>query len=139
MDYDSNSNNAVRVGFVAAGITGVAVAGEIIDTLNFGSVDFVVQSAAITAGTFSATIAESDDDAMSGAVAVSGQELLGSVNFGATGVTGTNGPNSAEHIGSVGKRRYQQLTITAPGSTAGSAIAVSASAVLSHARENPPS
>ncbi len=111
------------IGFADATIsTDTATNGAIIDTALFHAVEWFVYAKTITDGAYVLSVRQSDDSGMSGAVAVSAEETLGSGTAYALGEDDT-----VKRIGSIGKLRYQQLVITSTATTTGgvfSAVAV---------------
>lgn len=99
--------------------------GNIIDTLGYQSVEFVLFSGTITTGVFTPVIYESDDSGMSGATAISSDYLLGSY-ADATFTTAAADDNACKQIGSVSKKRYQQLRVvtTSTGNGVIGAVAI---------------
>lgn len=107
--------------------------GAIIDTSGYQSVEFVIQSGTITTGVFTPVIYESDDSGMSGATAISTDYLLGTY-ADATFTAAAADDNACKQIGSVAKKRYQQLRIvtTNSGNGAIGAIAVKGSPAVAN-------
>lgn len=111
-EFDLHSNIDDRVALNLQDITTGTVVGAIIDTSGFESIEFVVQSGAINDGTYALLIEGGDDAGLSDAAAVSSDETLGSL----TGFISTD-DNTTIRVGSIGKKRYQRLSIVAESST----------------------
>ncbi len=83
----------------------VTTAGNIIDTVGFESVTFVLQAGVVTAGDVEALIEDGDDSGLSDAAAVADDFLIGTE--ASTNISATNGIAT---IGYVGKKRYVRLS-----------------------------
>lgn len=130
-DLHSNINAVLALKHTAISANG-ATNGEIIDTLGFGSVEFIIQSGALTDGTYTPSITVGDaSDLSDGASAT---KFLGTV-AGAT--FASTDDDKVKRIGYSGHRRYVRLTITAASVTTGGAMM--ATAVLGHALSGPQS
>jgi hypothetical protein len=102
--------------------TDTTTAGEIIDTQGFQAAEWFVQSGTITDGDYTFLIHEGDDAALADAALVTGDELLG----GAAAFALTE-DDTVKRLGSLGKKRYQRLSIVSANTTSGgvfSAVAV---------------
>lgn len=102
--------------------------GNVIDTLDFESLEFLVLSGAITDGTYTLLLEESDEVTFGGEeTAVPADQILGdTVDFVAAD------DDAVRRIGSIGKKRFQRLSIVSTGTTSGGVFA--ALAVLGHPR-----
>lgn len=111
MEYDLHSNvdDRVAVETQAAAATTLIV-GEIIDTLDYESLEYIVQVGTLTTGTVSLIIEEGDDAALADAAAVSADNTLGAL----TGFAVTD-DNTTKRVGSIGKKRYQRLSLQPAG------------------------
>ena len=111
MEYDLHSNvdDRVAVETQAAAATTLIV-GEIIDTLDYESLEYIVQVGTLTTGTVSLIIEEGDDAALADAAAVSAENTLGAL----TGFAVTD-DNTTKRVGSIGKKRYQRLSLQPAG------------------------
>lgn len=131
MERDLHNNIDSRVAVVEQAIVADAtVVGEIIDTVGFESLEYIIQVGTITTGNLALVIEESDDSGMAGATAVPAAETLGAL----TGFIVTS-DDEVRRIGSVGKKRYQRLTLE--GTDTSVIDFVSAVAVLGHPRRGP--
>jgi hypothetical protein len=107
--------------------------GEIIDTLEYGSLTYNFTLGAVT-GTLVVAIEQSDYADGSTAAAVPAAELIAADgSTGAAFVGGTAASTGAQAIGDVGKKRYRVLTIGTDGGTG----AIGCVAVLGHPRVSP--
>lgn len=111
-EYDGHSNIDDRVALNNQDITTGTVVGEIIDTSGFESIEFVIQAGSINDGTYGLILEEGDDAGLSDAALVSADETLGAL----TGFISTD-DNTTIRVGSIGKKRYQRLSILAASST----------------------
>lgn len=93
----------------------------IIDTKDFKSLEFAVQSGAITDGTFTGTVYESDADDMTGETAVAAADLIGTAPvFIATE------DNVVKKVGYIGTKRYVRIKMVQSGATTGGFISAQA-------------
>lgn len=130
MEKELHSNIAVSVALASAVLTTGINNGLIIDTKDYESLEFIIQSGTVTDGTHDVKIEESDDSGMVGATDVTADELLGlAKQFGVAD------DDVAHRIGSIGKKRYQRLVITSAGTTTGGVFA--ATAVQGHPKHAP--
>lgn len=124
MEYDLHNNvNGANALDAAAITTNTTTVGNIIDTAGYESLEYFVQSGTITDGAYAFLLEEGDDPALADAAAVATGELLGDlVGFVAAD------DNTVKRVGTVGKKRYQRLSIVSTGVTTGvdfmSAVAV---------------
>jgi hypothetical protein len=101
----------------------------VIDTAGFESVMFAVYSGAITDGTYTLKILETDNaDGTTGAAEVAGYQFQDS--FSATEDT------TVQKVGAVLSKRYCTLRLTSAGTTGGG-VFKGAIAILGHARSLP--
>jgi len=93
-----------------------ATTGIEIDTAGYHAVEFFVLSGAVTDGDYVLSVQQTDTSG-SGYEAVSAEETLGAgTAFAAAD------DNAVKRVGSIGKKRYQQLVITSTGTTSGGAF-----------------
>lgn len=131
MEKDLHSKVSILLGLSVQDITtDTTTSGEIIDTALFESACWGVMSGTITDGTYTCAIWESDDDGMSGATVVPAAETLGAATYAAAD------DDEMRRIGSVGKKRYQQLRIISASTTTGGTNFVSM-VTLSDPRHGP--
>ena len=124
MEYDLHSNVKQEVALNAQDITtDTTTVGNIIDTRGFESLEFIIQSGTITDGDYTLVLTQGDDSGLSDAAVVPSDEVLGVL----TGFVAAD-DNTAKRVGSIGKKRFQLLSIlsdnTATGATKFSAVAV---------------
>jgi hypothetical protein len=103
--------------------------GNIIDTVGFESLLFLVSLGNWTDGTFTVKLEEGDDSGLSDAADVPAAQVLGTL-------PALGADNAIGRVGSIGKKRYQRLSIVTTGVTTGS-TGVSAQAVLAHPKHAP--
>lgn len=108
-DLHNNVDDRVAVATQAAAATTLIV-GAIIDTLGYESLEYLIQVGVLTTGTVSFIIEEGDDSGLSDAAAVSAEETLGAL----TGFAVTD-DTSTKRVGSIGKKRYQRLSLQPAG------------------------
>lgn len=116
---DLYSNLKVIAATVAGPTDNTAVASPIVDTRDYQSVLFVVQTGTLADAdaTFAAVMAESDASNMASSNAVADEDMIGLES----GVSFTFAEDNFEgKIGYIGNKRYAQLTIT-PSANAGAA------------------
>jgi len=127
MERDLHNNIDDRVALNAAAIsTNTTTVGNIIDTNGYESLEFLIQSGNITDGAYALLLEEGDDSGLSDAAAVAADEILGAL----TGFVAAD-DNAVKRVGSIGKKRYQRLSIVSTGVTTGVNF-MSAVAVLGH-------
>lgn len=132
MEYDLHNNiNAVMALKEAAITTNTTTVGEIIDTKGFESLEFIISSGTITDGAYALLLEEGDDSGLADAAAVSADETLGDlVGFVAAD------DDTVKRVGSIGKKRYQRLSIVSTGVTTG-ADSIGAVAVQGNPKSAP--
>lgn len=117
---------ALNIGSIGSNTT---TAGAIIDTKGYGALEFIIQSGAITDGTFTPLVEEGDESNLSDSAAVSDDNLFGT-EAGAAFVAADD--NRVKRVGYwVGAKRYVRLSLVSSGVTTGGtlgAIAVRANA-----------
>lgn len=132
MEYDLHSNVDDRTALNASAITtNTTTVGNIIDTLGFQSLEFIAQSGAITDGAYALVLEEGDADDLSDAAVVPSDNVLGALN----GFVAAD-DNATKRVGSIGKKRYQRLSIVSTGTSTGAAF-MSAIAVLGNPNSAP--
>ena len=126
---DLHSNIAVATALKHTTISANgATNGEIIDTLGYDSVEFVIVAGTLTDGTYTPSLTVGDaSDLSDGATAT---KLLGTI-AGAT--FAATDDDKTKKFGYSGHRRYVRLTMTAASVTTGGMLA--AVAVLGHSKE----
>lgn len=130
--FDMYHNTKPEIALATYTFTGdEAKAGAIIDTLRYESVTYIIISGTLTTGTFTPSIEEGDDSGLSDATAIDSDFILGSY---ADATFADTDDDTAKSIGTVGKKRYQRLTITGASSAAGTITVI---AVLGNAWHNP--
>lgn len=123
-EYDLHSRVKQAVALDSQDITtDTTTVGNIIDTSGFESLEFIIQSGVITDGAYALLLEQGDDSGLSDAAAVPAANILGVL----TGFVLTD-DNAAKRVGSIGKKRYQRLSIvstaTSTGATKFSSVAV---------------
>lgn len=93
--------------------------GDIIDTAEYGSLLFVIQSGTLTDGTYTVLIHEGDESNLSDASAVADADLTNteaSASFAATD------DNTVTKIGYVGSKRYVRLSLVSASTSSGGTL-----------------
>ncbi len=129
MEYDIHNSvkSEVVLYEVAAGASTV---GAIIDTRGFESLEYLIQFATITTGTFAVVLEESDE------VTFGGEETFVPAD-NVLGVSPTfivSDDDLTKRVGIIGKKRFQRLTLTG-ASTPVAQVAVQA--LLGHPQTRP--
>lgn len=132
MEHDLHDNVDDRVALDAAAISSdTTTAGNIIDTVGYESLEYLVLSKTITDGAYALKLEEGDDSGLSDAADVPAANVLGAL----TGFVAAD-DDTVKRVGSIGKKRYQRLSIVSTGTTTGVDI-MSAVAVLGHPHSMP--
>ncbi|MBL4700589.1 MAG: hypothetical protein JKX85_04950 [Phycisphaeraceae bacterium] len=132
MEYDLHSNVKQAVALDSQDITtDTTTVGNIIDTVNFDSLEYIIQSGTITDGAYALKLEQGDDSGLSDAADVPADEILGVL----TGFVAAD-DDAAKRVGSIGKKRFQRLSIVSTSTTTG-ATKMSAVAVLGHPQSAP--
>lgn len=131
-EFDGHSRVKQEVALDSQDITtNTTTVGNIINTVGFESIEFVIQSGTITDGAYALVLEEGDDPGLSDATAVPAGEVLGVL----TGFVVTD-DNAAKRVGSIGKKQFQRLSIVSTGAATG-ATRFSSVAVLGHPKTAP--
>jgi len=131
MEFDLKNNVKDNVGLAPVAIaTDTTTVTAIIDTADFGSLVWQIMSGVITDGAYTIVLEESDDSAMSGATAVPAAERLGDLPAFALSEDGVS-----KRVGSIGKLRYQRLSIVSVSTTVGGLFSVAA--IQGHPKSKP--
>lgn len=131
-EYDLHSNIDDRVALTNQDIiTDVTTNGEIIDTSGFESIEFVIQSGAIADGVFAILLEEGDDAGLTDAATLSADETLGAL----TGFTDNADSDKTIRVGSIGKNRYQRMSLVSTSVTGNNLF--SATAILGNPHTAP--
>jgi len=134
-EYDLHSNVKNLTSHAPIDITTTSPVGAVIDTKGFESIEFIIQSGTLNAGTFVPLLEESDDASFSvGVTTVTTEQTLGDTTIGFDGSDVLH-DNETIRIGSIGKKRYQRLTIVAAGSSGANFF--SAAVVLGNPHSSP--
>jgi len=124
---DIRSNVKQTLALLATITTDTTTAGSILDTADFElGLMFAVQISAYTDGTYTLLIEESDDSGMSGAVAVTGDKLIGSL----PAVSAVNAAGAAlDTVGVISNLRYVRASLVSTATTSGATTQVIATEV----------
>ncbi len=113
-----NSIKVSRVLSPAAAITGNGnTDSQIIDTVGFESLEFLINAGTITDGTLTPQLREGDAANLSDAATVAAADLLGS----ATAIAAAD-DNVVRKLGYRGNKRYVQLRLVQTGATSGGLV-----------------
>lgn len=114
MENDLHSKIDDRVAVATQAVAAdTLIVGAIIDTLDYESLEYIIQAGVITTGTVSFILEEGDDSALSDAAVVPAADVLGAL----TGFLVTD-DTSTKRVGSIGKKRYQRLSLQPAGTAA---------------------
>lgn len=122
---------------VAAGTDNTPYVSQIVDTLGFGSCEFIILVGANTDtdATFAVLIEDGDDpDLGDDGAAVADDYLLGTEAL--AGFTAADDDNKVKKIGYVGNKRYVRATITPTGNNSGN-IFIAGVWILGHPFSKP--
>lgn len=110
------------------------IQGNIIDTAGFGGLEYIIISADFNVtGTFDFLLEEDDVIGFGSATVVPTDEILGST----IGFVGAD-DDTVKRIGSIGKKRFQRLSIDIVGaSMSGTSNGIISTAILSNVKFNP--
>ena len=108
-------------------VADTAIAGNIIDTKGYESIEFVVQAGIVSAGDVTPSLFDGDDSGLSDVAAVSAANTLGAL------VT-LDTTDDITRFGYVGKKRYVRVTLTGANSANLTAGVI---AILSNPRSAP--
>lgn len=134
---DLMNNITPRVAIIPAVVSNnTAQVGEVIDTLGYDSLTFVIGTGTLADAdaTFTALVEEGDESDLSDAAAVADADLIGTE---ALASFDQDADDSALKIGYRGSKRYARLTLTPAGN--GAAAPLCALAILGHPRSAPTS
>lgn len=131
MLYDAHSElNLVRMISPAAIINGNATTtSQIIDVSEYGTLEVVIQPGAVTDGTWTCSLYESDDSGMAGETAVSASDLLGS----APTLTSADA-NTIHKFGYIGNKRYVRFKAVQAAAAVGGYLCVIAVQTRAHTK-----
>ncbi len=131
-EYDSKNTTKGEIALSPQDIsTGTTTFGNGIDTLDFDSLTYHVQSGLVTAGTFTFSLEESDDDgALDAYAAVPADNIIGTQP-----IFVITDDDLAKRVGSIGKKRFQRVSVLSAGVTGPNLF--STLAILGHAKTNP--
>ena len=131
-EFDLHSNIKGEVALDSQDITtDTTTVGNIIDTRGFESIEFTIQSGVITDGTYTLILEQGDDSGLSDVAVVPTDEVLGVL----TGFVAAD-DNATKRVGSIGKKRFQRLSILSASTSTG-ATRFSSVAVLGHPQSAP--
>jgi hypothetical protein len=134
-DLHNNIHTVPLIVPVAARTDNTAIVSSIIDTLGYGSCEFVLVTGTNTDtnATFAVTVDEGNASDLSGSNAVAAVDLLGTV--AQAGFTFAD-DNETRKIGYVGGKRYVRLTVTPTGNDSGN-IFIAGVAILGNPASSP--
>ena len=113
-DLHNNINAARGISPAAILSSNGTTTGQTIDTVEYGSLEFLFAAGAITDGTFTVTVYEGDASNMSDEAAVADADLLG------TEPTFTSADaNAVKRVGYKGGKRYVRAKVVQTGATTG--------------------
>lgn len=132
MEYDLHSNTKVALGLAVQDITtDTTTVGAIIDTKGFESLIWAILSGTITDGTYALLLEEGEASNLSDATVLAAADTLGAL----TGFVAAD-DDEIRRIGSIGKKRFQRLSIVSASTTTGGTN-FAATAILSDPKSAP--
>lgn len=125
-EIDLNSYIKVSRGVSPAAIlTGNATqTSQIIDRKGYDSLEYLAVAGAVTDGTWTFTVYESDDSGMSGETAVAAADLIGLASGVNTFTVATGDANTIKKVGYKGGKRYSRIKAVQTGASTGGFLAV---------------
>ncbi len=133
MERDMHNNvNGLNALDAAAITTNTTTVGNIIDMVGFESLEYFIQSGVLTDGDYAFLLEEGDASNLSDAAVVPTAEVLGDL----VGFILDTDDNLVKRVGSIGKKRFQRLSIVSTGTTTGVAF-MSAVAVQGDPKQAP--
>ncbi len=131
-EFDLHSNVKGLIALDVQDITtNTTTDGNIIDTLGFESLEYMIQSGTITDGTYAFLLEEDDVVGFTSSSVVPADETLGVL----TGFVAAD-DDTPLRVGSIGKKRFQRLAIVSAGTSSGGTNFTS-HAVLGHPKSAP--
>ena len=131
-EYDLHSTVSGEVALAVQDIASdTTTVGLIIDTAGFESLEYFVTSGTLTDGDYAFKLEEGDDSGLSDVADVPVDNILGVL----TGFADTD-DDAVKRVGSIGKKRYQRLSIVSTGTTTGGTN-FTAMAVKGHPKSAP--
>lgn len=131
-EFDLHSNVKGLIALDVQDITtNTTTDGNVIDTLGFESLEYMIQSGTITDGTYVLLLEEDDVVGFTSSSVVPVDETLGVL----TGFTDAD-DDTPLRVGSIGKKRFQRLAIVSAGTSSGGTN-FTAHAVLGHPKSAP--
>lgn len=115
MEFDLHSNVKGLIALDVQDITtNTTTNGNVIDTLGFESLEYMIQSGTITDGTYVFLLEEDDVVGFTSSSVVPADETLGVL----TGFVAAD-DDTPKRVGSIGKKRFQRLSIVSAGTSSG--------------------
>ena len=115
--FDLHNEATGRVGLnIGAISTNTNTDGAIIDTAGYEALEYYIQSATITDGTYTVQLFHGNDSGLSDAAQVTGELILGSAVFILTD------DNAVKRVGYIGKKRYVRIRVVSTGVTTGGTL-----------------
>lgn len=130
MDLHSRVKVFEVIGPTDGAAAGASTVGNVIDTLGFESLEYVIMAGTITTGSFSLTLEESTVVGMTGATAVPADNILG-VNLPVWAATDDD---TICRVGVNSKKRFHRLTLVGASTPVGDFVAI---AILSNPKTMP--
>ncbi len=114
-EFDLHSNVKGLIALDVQDITtNTTTVGNVIDTLGFESLEYMIQSGTITDGAYAFLLEEADVVGFTGSSVVPADETLGVL----TGFVAAD-DDTPLRVGSIGKKRFQRLSIVSTGTSSG--------------------
>lgn len=117
LHHDINTEVAFDVALIDSDTT---TAGNIIDTKDYHSLEFILFTSTVSDGDYAPKVEDGDDPALSDAAEVDSDFLLGTV--AEASFTADTDDNKTRRIGYVGKKRYVRLSIVSTDTSSGATL-----------------
>ena len=133
MEYDLHNSVLQKVAFNIQDISAdTTTVGNIIDTLGFESIEFIVSAGPLNAGTYTVVLEDGDDSGLGDAAVIDSELVLGALPVIDEGVPDDN---TAKRVGTITKKRFVRLSLVSAGSSLVNLLG--STAVLSNAHTRP--
>ena len=136
MEYESHGSLEIHksIGIVGGAAAGATTVGEIIDTVGYESLEYVVISGTITTGDFSVLLEEAEDDPDNPGTPLAFTTVPAELQIGADMAFASGNDGTIRRQGVVAKGRFQRLTLVGTNTPVGDFTAM---AILGHAHTEP--
>ena len=134
MEYDSHNRMTAAIAFkLQAIVSDTTTVGEIIDTEGYESLEYLIETGTLTDGDYQVLLQEGDDSGLSDAATLPTVDTIGPLPV----FDEDTDDDKILRVGSVGKKRYQRLSIVSTNFASAGVLMIGAQAVLGHAKHLP--